>query len=389
MTKANDTGIRTSAFAALALAFASFGDAFLYPFLPINFNAGGVSISSVGILLSINRFIRIISITWIVHAFSKYGLRTVMILAVILAITSTLGYGIATGVVAWIIFRVMWGLAFSAMRIGTLGYALHNERVGFSLGISRSLQEAGPMIALVIAPILLSYTKTSVIFFILSILSLPALYFAFALPRGDDKTQSLAGARVMRRPTTLNSITFVSAILIDGIVIVVLGMLFLHYREEITPLAATSLAAFYLGYRRICLVLLSPAGGWIADKIGLDLVFNISMVFVALGLIALLSGWIGTGAIVVFTFYSLNSAVTPGSVSSGKSHSLAAVAENATWRDLGAAFGTLLGGFLISSQYLNTVILISIFALVILLFVHLVRHRGSLKYFTYGSSRNI
>lgn len=376
MIQKDNTGLKASAFAALALAFASFGDAFLYPFLPVNFDAVGIPMVWVGVLLSINRFIRIVSNTWIVHAFAKYGLRGIMILAVVLAITSTLGYGVATGVVAWIFFRIIWGLAFSAMRIGTLGYALQHERVGFALGITRSLQESGPMIALMIAPFLLMNLQSPTIFYVLAVLSIPALYFAFALPRGEDKTQSVVGTKVMRWPTALNLITLVSAILIDGIVVVVLGVLFLHYRENITLLTATSLAAFYLGYRRICLVVLSPAGGWIADRIGLDRVFNVSMVLVTLGLIAILAGWIGTGAIIVFTFYSINSAVTPGSAASGKLHSLAAVAENATWRDIGAAIGTLVGGFLISFQHLNTVMLVSIFTLVILLFVHLLGSRG-------------
>ena len=370
MIKKDDISLKASAFAALALAFASFGDAFLYPFLPVNFNAVGIPLAWVGVLLSINRFVRIISNAWIVHAFSKYGLRSIMILAVTLAITSTLGYGLASGVVAWIFFRVMWGLAFSAMRIGTLGYSLQHERAGFALGISRSLQDAGPMIALMIAPLLLMYFPSRTIFYILSALSIPALYFALSLPRGNDRTRSLAGTRVMRWPTTLNSITLLSAIIIDGIVVVVLGVLFLHYRNNITLLTATSLAAFYLAYRRICLVALSPAGGWVADKIGLDRVFSISMALVTIGLIAIVAGWIGTGAVIVFTFYSINSAVTPGSASSGRSHSLAAVAENATWRDVGAAVGTLLGGLLISSQYLNTVMLVSVFALIILLFIH-------------------
>ena len=371
MIKEDNMSLKASSFAALALAFASFGDAFLYPFLPVNFDAVGIPMAWVGVLLSINRFIRIVSNTWIVHAFAKYGLRSIMILAVMLAITSTVGYGVATGVVAWIFFRIMWGLAFSAMRIGTLGYALQHERVGFALGITRSLQESGPMVALMIAPFLLTNLQSPTIFYVLASLSIPALYFAFALPRGEDKTQPVVGTKVMRWPTTLNSMTLVSAILIDGIVVVVLGILFLHYRENITLLTATSLAAFYLGYRRICLVVLSPAGGWIADRIGLDRVFNVSMALVTLGLIAILAGWIGTGAIIVFTFYSINSAVTPGSATSGKLHSLAAVAENATWRDIGAAIGTLVGGFLISSQHLNTVMLVSIFMLVILLFVHL------------------
>ena len=156
MSETNDKGLKASAFAALALAFASFGDAFLYPFLPVNFESVGVPIMWVGLLLSINRFVRIVSNTIIVHAFARYGLRSIMILAVALAIPSTFGYGIATGLVAWLSLRVLWGLAFSAMRIGTLGYALQHNRKGFALGVSRSLQESGPMLALFIAPVLLN-----------------------------------------------------------------------------------------------------------------------------------------------------------------------------------------------------------------------------------------
>src|SRR5688572_30557623 len=132
MSRSNNSGLKASAFAALALAFASFGDAFLYPFLPMNFNAVGIPAAWVGFLLAINRFVRIVSNTLIIHALAKFGLRAIMILAVILAVVSTLGYGIATGVLAWIVFRVLWGLAFSAMRISTLGYALQQERKGFA-----------------------------------------------------------------------------------------------------------------------------------------------------------------------------------------------------------------------------------------------------------------
>src|SRR5687768_4922424 len=164
MKEVDKNGLKASAFAALALAFASFGDAFLYPFLPVNFDSVGVPVLWVGLLLSINRFVRIISNTLLVHAFAKYGLRSIMILAVTMAITSTLGYGIATSLLAWIALRAMWGLAFSAMRIGTLGYALQHERKGFALGISRSLQESGPMFSLFMAPVLLSYFEPKTIF---------------------------------------------------------------------------------------------------------------------------------------------------------------------------------------------------------------------------------
>jgi MFS family permease len=381
MIEVKNNRLKASAFAALALAFASFGDAFLYPFLPVNFDSVGVPVLWIGLLLSINRFVRIISNTLLVHAFAKYGLRSIMILAVVLAITATFGYGIATGLLAWLSFRVMWGLAFSAMRIGTLGYALQYERKGFALGLSRSLQEAGPMLTLFMAPVLLRYFEPKKIFYLLAVLSAPALYFAISLPNVDDKTQGLESRKVIRWPSSLNSITLVSAILIDGILVVVLGVLLLYYRESITIVTATTLTAFYLGYRRICLVALAPAGGWIADKIGLERVFNLSMALVALGLVLILAGWIGTGAAIVFTFYSINAVVTPGSATKGDSHSLAAVAENATWRDIGAAVGTLTGGFLISSQYLNTVLAVATFAVIVQLLFHLGTARKAINLF--------
>ena len=379
MNSKSETSLRPGAFAALALAFASFGDAFLYAFLPVNFNDVGVAVMWVGVLLSINRFVRIITNTMIVHAFAKYGLRSIMIVAVVLAVLSTLGYSVASGLVLWLLFRIMWGLSFSAMRIGMLGYALQHERVGFSLGISRSLYEAGPMVALFLAPLLLGRFDSRYVFFLLALLSLPALYFALQLPKRDDKTPALESRRILRWPSTLNSITLISSIVIDGIIVVVLGVLFLNYKDEITVVTATTLAAFYLAYRRGCLVVLSPLGGWIADRIGMDKVFNISILFVIIGLIVIVSGWIGTGAVIVFTFYSVNAAITPGSVSKGNGHTLGAVAENATWRDIGAAVGTLIGGFLITSSHLNIVLQVATFAMAVLFLVHVGNSREVLK----------
>lgn len=371
MSEGKHNAMKASAFAALALAFASFGDAFLYPFLPVNFDEVGVPVIWVGLLLSVNRFVRIVSNTMVVHAFARYGLRAILIGAVVLAITSTLGYGIATSIWMWLMFRVMWGLGFSAMRIGSLGYALQNERQGLALGVSRSLQEIGPMLSLFLAPFLLRYLQINTIFYALAFLSIPALYFALSLPARYDKTPPLKSGWFLSWPSALNSLTLVSAIVIDGIVVVVLGVLYLHYRPDISLTTATTLAAFYLGFRRVCLVVLSPVGGLISDRIGMHRVFNISMAGVVVGLVLVSLGFIGLGATIVFTCYSINSAIAPGSASKSKSHSLAAVAENATWRDIGAAVGTLVGGFLISSPYLTGVLQFGAAALTILLFANL------------------
>jgi DHA1 family multidrug resistance protein-like MFS transporter len=358
---------KAPAYASLALAFASLGDAFLYPFLPVNAASVGVPALWVGVLLSINRFVRIFSNTWMVYLFAQHGLRLITILAVILAMVSTAGYALASTVFFWLLFRIAWGLSFSAMRISTLGYALQHPRQGLSLGFTRGIQEAGPFASLLLVPVLLSYFNATNIFFVLAVLSLPALYFACKLPAPEKDIPIITNRNFQKIPSVLNSITFTTAFLIDGVIVLVLGVLFLEYHENISLFRATSLAAFYLAYRRLCLVVFSPTGGWIADRVGLGNVFQVSLAAVVIGLLFILIGWVETGAIILFTFYSIHSAITPGKISYQQNHPLLAVAENATWRDIGAALGTLIGGLLLASDYLMITLAVATILLICLL----------------------
>ncbi|HTJ48599.1 MAG TPA: hypothetical protein VL443_04015 [Cyclobacteriaceae bacterium] len=374
-------GIAPTVYASLTLAFASAGDAFLYAFLPVNSMHAGVNVAWIGILLSINRFVRILFNQVIVHLFSSYGLRLITIAATTFAIISTLGYGIATGIGMWMLLRICWGLSYSAMRIGCIGYALQQPHQSFLLGISKGIQEAGPMLVLFLTPVLLHYDSKT-IFLMLAIMSTPAILFAYQLPKGDDRTPAAKERFIMQLPSPVNSITFLTATIIDGIIIIILGVLFL--RQETTVLSAseaTALAAFYLGYRRICLVLISPIGGWITDLFGVNTIFIGSLILVISGLLLILTGWTATGAIIVFTFYSIHSTITPAIISTLQSNSLSAVAENTTWRDLGAAFGTLLGGGLITSSYISTFLSIGILILTISLLVYWGTAQKTIKFF--------
>ena len=363
-------GYKAPVYASLALAFASLGDAFLYPFLPVNAELVGVPVMWIGVILSINRFIRIFSNTWMVHLFARHGSRLVMVIAVALAIASTAAYALASSIFLWLSLRVVWGLSFSAMRIGTLGYALQHKRQGFSLGLSKGIQETGPMIALCLVPLLLFYFETAATFFVLAVCSLPALYFSWKLPENTNSVTPIGGKIFHRIPSVVNSITFAAAFIIDGVIVVILGVLFLHHKGELSLLTATALAAIYLAYRRICLVIFSPTGGWIADIVGLGKLFNFSLLAMIVGLFVLLAGWVDLGAIILFTFYSVHSAITPGKVSEQQPNALMAAAENATWRDIGAAFGTLAGGLLLTSDYTITMLMIATFFLTVLFFVH-------------------
>ena len=353
----NKSSFQAPIYSALALALASFGDAFLYPFLPLHGERLGMSVAWIGILLSINRFARIFTNTIIARACANYGFRLMTVVAVGMAVLSTAGYGFASGIASWILFRISWGLSYSVLRISAISYSLEHERKGFSLGLSKSVQEAGPMLTLLIAPPLLFPLDPKNIFFILSIASLPAFYFALKLPKKFGVVTPFSLKRFAKIPSTFNLLTFCSSILVEGIVVVTLGVLFLKHRENITVLTASILAASYLGYRRICLISFSPFGGWIADKYGLEKVFSISLTMVLAGLIFLTVGYIEVGAIVLFAFYSILSALTPGAASAKGSHVLDAVSENATWRDIGAALGTLAGGLLLESDLIPVFLL--------------------------------
>jgi predicted MFS family arabinose efflux permease len=56
-------------------------------------------------------------------------------------------------------------------------------------------------------------------------------------------------------------------------------------------------------------------------------------------------------------------ALAPGNASKQRVNALSAVAENATWRDVGAAVGALVGGILLSSNYLTEFLCVGVILL--------------------------
>jgi DHA1 family multidrug resistance protein-like MFS transporter len=364
--KQNSLGLKDPLYASLTLSFASFGDAFLYPFLPQYAEIMQIPVVWIGVLLSINRLIRIVFNPFVPELFKRYGIRPTMITASIIAIVSTIGYGLGLGLLTLIVFRIAWGMAFAVLRISTLAYAFEHENIGFSLGISRSIQEAGPMFALWTGPMLLNYFSIEMTFLYLSVLSLPALLCALQLPELNYKATT---RRIINfgLPSLFNSLTFLVSFIIEGMLIIVLGLFLAKNNEQLTSLMITSLAAGYLVYRRLCSILFSPISGAIADRIGFAEVFNGSVLLIIAGLTLLLMGLEMPGLIIIFTFNSVNSTMAPGGASDKQGDKIRAVATNASWRDIGAATGTLTGGLFLSGSLLPEFFIIATFMLVAVL----------------------
>lgn len=367
--KQNTTGLKYPLYASLTLSFASFGDAFLYPFLPQYADVMQIPVVWIGVLLSINRFIRIVFNQYVIKLFVKYGVRPVTIAASVMAIASTVGYGLGWGLVSLIVFRLAWGLSFAILRISTLAYAFEHEYIGIATGISKSVQEAGPMLALWVGPMLLDYFSAANSFLLLAMFSVPSLLYAIALP--GLKYIPLHGKRsVFNIPSLFNLMTFFSSFIVEGVLIIVAGVFLVKNDPSLSNWTITSLVAGYLVYRRICFILLSPVSGVIADRIGFTKMFNFSLWMIIAGLVLLLLGWVSVGMIIIFTFNSVNSVMAPGGASNNEADKIKAVTTNATWRDIGAAAGTLTGGLLLSGSLLFETFAMATFILGLLLIIH-------------------
>ena len=67
------------------------------------------------------------------------------------------------------------------------------------------------------------------------------------------------------------------------------------------------------------------------------------------------------GLVIIFIFNSVNSTMAPAGASKNETDKIAAVTTNATWRDIGAAAGTLTGGLLLSDTWLFPLFIIITF----------------------------
>ncbi len=143
---------------ALATALSLLGDSMLYIVLPIYWKEAGLdSIWQVGILLSINRIIRLPFNPFVGWLYQRISLKTGLILAIILGSITTLGYGIAQSFVFWLVLRGLWGIAWSFFRIGgltTIVYFANDNNRGKLMGLYNGLFRLGSLFGMLFGGIL-------------------------------------------------------------------------------------------------------------------------------------------------------------------------------------------------------------------------------------------
>lgn len=253
---------------AVITAISLFGDSMLYIALPIFWEEAGLnSIWQVGVLLSINRFIRLPINPIIGWLYQKISLKTGFIIAIILGSLTTLGYGLFNGFIAWIILRGIWGIAWSFFKIGGLSVvAIHAEENsrGKSIGLYNGIYRLGSLVGMLAGGILvpiIGLDIVSILFGCMTLTGLPLilLYMKSGSSENkdtsentDEKTKLIH--HITRRNLTIIITGFCMTLLFQGVLISTLSsILEYHHGERIhlfgTILNVTFLAGVILSVR--------------------------------------------------------------------------------------------------------------------------------------------
>jgi MFS family permease len=323
----------------LVIAFGMIGDTLLYAVLPLYHEQFGVSLVMVGVLLSLNRWIRLLANSGVAAIGERVGPHALMVAAAVGAAASTAVYGLIEDAAAQIAARILWGISYAALNLATLAYAVSDrsnagKRVGASRATIGIVQAAslvgGAWLALQVGP--------RSVFVIYGGLTLIALGAALLLPRLPPEPVAKQGFR-LPFPRRLEVWGFAMGFAGDGVFLLTLALLM---KDSITSVAPVLATAMLLALRWLVEITTGPLGGWIGDRFGVRRISIVNgMLLVAgYGLIAL-DHEVAGALLIVMTRGMFNALIPVLVIERGHGGVLSSQASYSTWRDFGAAIGPL------------------------------------------------
>ena len=348
---------------AFVVAASLLGDTFLYTVLPVQASTLGVSRPTVGVILSLNRWVRLGTNPLAARLYERIPAGRLVLAAILLTGVSTIAYALPAAFVIFLAGRVLWGFCWSLLRLGSFLAALEDAsaHAGRRIGNTRAIWGIGYFGGAVYAPFALEawgWTTAILVAALLSVaLGLGPALFAFDWRRRARIEEGHVPASVWEpRFLALFVAATIQFALFAGIVVAAGGFrideLF-HDGAEVggAVVPAAFIAAAFALTQRVANVGWTPIAGRWSDRAA-DAAFLIStaaalvsiavlalplgpLVFVILGGSAFVNGLTATIAVEL--------AVSRRSREIDRPRILAALH---TWQDAGAAAGALAGGLL-------------------------------------------
>jgi MFS family permease len=330
--------------AAGVLALALLGDSLLYAVLPAHADAFGLSTLWVGLLLSINRFVRLGFYAVIARVFARLGERRLVIVAAAIATVTTAAYAVG-GPVVLLVARMAWGLSFAVLSLASMSYAASGTAaVGRSLGVGRALGQIGPVVSLVAGSWLVGSLGPRAVFALVALGTLLAVPLACALPERTGGRREVLPRTRERATVTRRDLWLPGTIqLAEAAVMTALAALLLD--EGVPGVDVVGTVAWILVGRRVAEILLGPSVGRLADAWPPARLVTMLGATSALGLILVAAGHVVVGACVLLTARASLATVGPLAVlAQAPDDPVAALGRWSTWSEAGTAAGPLLAG---------------------------------------------
>lgn len=349
MTEQHESGWQSVIGSSAILSLALLGDALIYAVLPIHADAFGLTLPWVGVMLSANRFVRVLAYGYVARLTYAIGIKRICIYSAILATVSTAFYGLSDGPAVILVARIVYGLSYAALLLVTLAYAVEvPSKVGSRVGVGRAIQRIGPIAVLIGGTWLVGWVGPTQAFVLLAIPSAISIVIALMLPSPKAAPESGDKMRSLEKPTTIDIIFFLLGYGVDGLFAISITLIL---ATETSTAAALIGGGALLALRHVSEAVAAPMFGWFADKFGAVNVFIFSAVAIVLGFAFIALGVIVIGAVIMLIFRgamaSLGPALIVQSMPDGK-RPLGELARMQAWRDLGAACGPLFTGFLLA-----------------------------------------
>ncbi|WDZ94822.1 MFS transporter [Herbaspirillum sp. WKF16] len=329
--------------AAMSLAAALPCDIVLYLLLPMYAEQFHVTLAEVGVLLAANRLVRIAGYRWVTRFYSRRGDRPTCFYAVCAAIACALGYTVASGFWALLPLRLLWGMAFAGLNLSTQAMSTSNP-IGAARrsGRSRGVIAIGPMLWLPLAALLASHYGPRPVF---ALVALTAVIGLFAARRLPQHAYPPLPARRWKLPNALDWWSFLEGLTLDGLFIVGLAYMSKQsFSEHAELIAGVLMALRYFGE-----IVLSPLGGWLAERFGAVKVLVTLSLATCAALVGFGGGllWLFAGFIVILRALQLPLLPPIVAARTPPAERVHALAGRAIWRDIGAGMGPMLAGLLL------------------------------------------
>jgi len=366
---------------SLAVATSLLGDSALYTIIPIHAERLGIRLALVGVLLSANRFVRLISNSWAGRVHDRLHSPWPFVMALGIGACITAVYGLFLGF--WIFFacRLLWGICWSFLRLEGYSSIIAEsppESRGKLIGTYKSIITLGFMAGGTLGGILtdtIGYRKCMLYFAGFSLLGAFALFLEQL--RSNRAEQSTAADVEQSQPLENSIPNGQSAqsperwilylmgftnILVSGSVIgstlgrllkIRFGMSIPFWRTSIGTASVTGVLSFI---RRTISLLLAPVLGHLTDRVGrrFVLVFGLAINIIALLCLAtqrsfLLISLSSIGCSIAYI--SISVSLDASIVDMASEHRPGQlVSRYVTFTDLGSACGPLISYLLLSVQ---------------------------------------